>query len=68
MMLDPVSGNCLLPLIVGSAWTAMKKGTQIGYHLTPDRFYAPRIFIALYNLLFMLLIWKKLRDGKEEKR
>lgn len=68
MMLDPVSGNCLIPLIFGNLWTTMKMSTQIGYSLTPDRFFTPRIYIAIYNLLFLLLIWKKLRNGKEDKR
>ncbi len=39
MMLDPVSSNCLLPLLIGSGWTALKMGTQVGYNLTPDKFY-----------------------------
>ena len=67
-MLDPVSGNCMLPLLVGSVWTAMKMGTQVGYNLTPEKFFMPRIFIAVYNILFMLAIWIKLRAAKEEKR
>ncbi len=67
LMLDPVSGNCMLPLLVGSIWTAMKVGTQVGYNLTPDKFFMPRIFIAVYNILFILAIWIKLRAAKEEK-
>ena len=68
MMLDPVSKNCILPLLVGSMWTAMKMGTQVGYKLTPDKFFHPRIFIAVYNILFLLAIWVKLRRAKEDKR
>ena len=67
MMLDPLSEMCLLPILIGSAWTALKMGTQIGHNLTPDRFYSPRLFLAMYNLLFILMIWYKMHKAKGEK-
>jgi hypothetical protein len=54
-------------LIVGSIWNAMKLGTQIGYNLTPDRFFTPRTFLTIYNLAFLVVIWYKLRQARREK-
>lgn len=60
-LLDTPTGNCVLPLIIGSGYTALKLGTQLGYNLTPEQFYMPRTYLAIYNLVILLAIWAKLR-------
>ena len=45
----------------------MKLGTQIGYNLTPERFFMGRTFISIYNLVFLIAIWYKLRPARREK-
>jgi hypothetical protein len=60
-LVDKPSPNCVFPLIMGCIWNAMKLGTQIGYNLTPDRFFTPRTFLSIYNVVFLILIWYKLR-------
>ena len=60
-LLDGPTSNCVLPLIIGCGWNTLKMGTQIGYNLTPERFYLPRTFLSLYNLLILLLMWYKIR-------
>jgi hypothetical protein len=64
MLLDTPSANCVLPFMIGSGWNAMKIGTQIGFNMTPERFYVPRTFLSIYNLLFLMLIWYKLRQAR----
>ena len=66
-LLDTPTMNCVVPLIIGSTWNALKMATQIGYNLTPERFYIPRTFLSIYNLVFLLLIWFKLRQARREK-
>lgn len=66
-LLDTPTGNCVLPLIIGSGYTAMKLGTQLGYNLTPEQFYMPRTYLAIYNLLILIAIWYKLRQARREK-
>lgn len=60
-LLDGPSANCVLPLIIGCGWNTMKMGTQIGYNLTPERFFLPRTFLSVYNLVFLLIVWYKMR-------
>ena len=66
-LLDTPTPHCVLPLIIGSAWNALKMGTQIGYNLTPERFFIPRTYLSIYNLVFLILIWYKLRQARREK-
>ena len=42
-------------------------GTQMSYNLTPDRFFMPRTFISMYNLVLLLSIWYKLREARYQK-
>ena len=35
--------------------------------MTPDRFYQPRAFLSIYNLLFLLVIWYKCRQARKDK-
>lgn len=35
--------------------------------MTPDRFYIPRTFLSIYNLVFLILIWYKLRQARRDK-
>jgi hypothetical protein len=66
-LIDTPSPNAVLPLIIGSAWTTLKIGTQISFKLTPDQFFVPRTFLAMYNLAFLIGIWYKLRRARDEK-
>ena len=61
LLIDKPSPNAVVPLIIGQGWSAMKLGTQIGYNLTPERFFMGRTFISIYNLVFLIGIWYKLR-------
>jgi len=61
LLIDKPSPNAVVPLIIGQGWSAMKLGTQIGYNLTPEKFYMGRTFISIYNLVFLVLVWYKLR-------
>ena len=36
--------------------------------MTPDKFYTPRMFLTIYNLIFIIAIWYKLHKAKDEKR
>lgn len=66
-MIDKPTANSVLPLIMAQGYTAMKMGTQLGFNLTPEKFFIPRIMLAFYNLAFLIAIWYKLRKGREEK-
>ena len=66
-LLDKPSGNCVVPLIVGTIYNSIKFGTQIGYKTTPERFFIPRTFLSIYNVVFLILIWYKLRKARAEK-
>jgi len=66
-LLDGPTANCMLPLIIGCIWNAGKMGTQIGYNLTPERFYLPRTFLSIYNLAFLLILWYKMRKSRQDK-
>jgi hypothetical protein len=57
-----------MPIFIGSVWTAAKMGTQVGHNMTPDKFYTPRLFLAIYNIAFIILIWYKMYKAKDEKR
>ena len=63
-LLDTPSANAVVPFIIGAGWNTMKMGTQIGYNMTPERFFIPRTFLSMYNLVFLLLIWYKLRQAR----
>ena len=67
LLIDKPSPNCVVPLIIGQGYTAMKMGTQIGYNLTPDRFYLGRQFISMYNLVLLFALWYKLRQARRQK-
>lgn len=67
MLVDTPSPNAVVPLIIGSGWSAMKLGTQIGYNLTPEKFFMGRTFLSMYNLVFLLAVWYKLRQARREK-
>ena len=60
-LLDGPSANCVLPLIIGCGWNTIKMGTQVAYNLTPERFFLPRTFLSIYNLVFLLILWYKMR-------
>jgi hypothetical protein len=61
MLIDQPSANSVLPLLLAQGYTAAKMGSQIGFNLTPDKFYIPRTFLAMYNLALCAAIWYKLR-------
>jgi hypothetical protein len=61
LILDKPSPNAVAPLIIGQGWSMMKLGTQIGYNLTPERFFIGRTYISMFNLAFLIAIWYKLR-------
>lgn len=67
LLVDTPTANCVFPLIISSIWNTMKLGTQIGYNLTPERFFQARTFLSMYNLVFLLLIWYKLRQSRKDK-
>ena len=66
-LLDGPSANCVFPLILGCGWNLGKMGTQIGYNLTPERFYVPRTFLSIYNLVFLIILWYKMRQARKDK-
>jgi hypothetical protein len=68
MLIDKPSPNAVVPLIIGQIYTTMKIGTQIGFQLTPDRFFVGRTFISMYNLFILVAVWYKLRQGRREKQ
>lgn len=47
---------------------ATKMGTQTSYGFTPDRFYMPRVWLSMYNCVFLLAIWYKCSQGRQEKQ
>ena len=63
----PTSGS-VGALAVGQLWTTLKMGTQIGHHLTPDRFFVGRTYLSFYNLLLLAGLFWKLRDARQEKK
>lgn len=67
LLIDKPSPNAVVPLIIGQGYSAMKIGTQIGYNLTPERFFMGRTFISLYNLAILFAVWFKLRQARREK-
>ena len=67
LLLDGPSGNCVLPLIIGCGWNMVKMGTQVSYNLTPERFYVPRTFLSIYNFVFLLILWYKMRQSRKDK-
>jgi len=67
ILIDKPTSNCVFPLIVSSVWNAMKLGTQIGFNLTPEKFFYARTFLSIYNLVFLLAIWYKLRQSRRDK-
>lgn len=67
LLVDKPTANCVFPLVVSSVWNAMKLGTQIGYNLTPEKFFYARTFLSMYNLVFLLAIWYKLRQSRKDK-
>jgi TRAP-type mannitol/chloroaromatic compound transport system permease small subunit len=67
LLVDKPTANCVFPLIVSSVWNTMKLGTQIGYNLTPEKFFYARTFLSMYNLVFLIAIWYKLRQSRKDK-
>ena len=67
VLVDIPSKNSVLPLIIGSLYSSMKIGTQIGFNLTPEKFFMGRTLLSVYNLAFLLAIWYKLRKAREGK-
>merc|ERR1712166_454159 len=67
-LIDGPSTMCVLPLLLGSGWSAAKMGTQIGFKLTPDQFFLPRTFLSIYNIVFLLVIWAKVVKARKEKK
>ena len=64
LMIDKPSPNSVVPLLMGQVYSGMKIGTQIGYNMTPDKFFIGRTFLNFYNIVFLLLIWYKLREAR----
>ena len=67
ILVDTPTANCVFPLIVGSVWNVMKLGTQLGYDLAPEKFFNARTFLSIYNLVFLILIWYKIRKARQDK-
>ena len=67
VLVDIPSKNSVVPLIIGSMYRSMKIGTQIGFNLTPEKFFIARTMLSIYNLAFLLVIWYKLRKAREDK-
>ena len=67
VLVDKPTANAVFPLIVSSVWITMKMGTQIGYNLTPEKFFYARTFLSMYNLVFLIAIWYKLRQSRKDK-
>ena len=66
-LLDGPTANCVLPLIIGCGWNTIKMGTQVAYNLTPERFFLPRTFLSIYNLVFLIIMWYKMRQSRRDK-
>lgn len=67
LLIDQPSPNSVVPLIIGQIYTGMKVGTQIGFNMTPDKFFMGRTLLSFYNLAFLLAIWYKLRQARRQK-
>ena len=67
LLIDKPSPNSVFPLIVGHCYSALKVGTQIGFNMTPDKFFMGRTLLSFYNLAFLLAIWYKLRQARRQK-
>ena len=67
MLIDKPDKSSLYPLFIGQAYTTMKIGTQIGFNLTPEKFFMARTFLSFYNLAFILCVWYKFRKARNEK-
>lgn len=67
-MLNTPSPYVIFPFILATGWTTLKMATQTGHNLTPDRFFYSRQFLSLYNLLILLVVWKKLSASRREKK
>jgi hypothetical protein len=61
ILVDKPSPSSILFMIFGQIYSAFKIGTQIGYNMTPEKFFIARTFLSLYNLAFLIAIWYKLR-------
>lgn len=35
--------------------------------MTPERFFLPRTFLSLYNLVFLIIMWYKIRQSRKDK-
>lgn len=63
-LVDKPSPNSVAPLIAGSIYQSIKLGTQIGYNLTPEKFFMGRTVLSMYNLAILCAIWYKLRQAR----
>lgn len=56
-LLDKPTPNSVLPLIIGQGYSALKLGTQVGYNLTPEKFFFARTVLSMYNVVILVVIW-----------
>jgi hypothetical protein len=63
-MIDKPSKNAVLPMLIGQGYVLMKYGYAMAYNLTPENFFIPRNFLQFYNIIFLLLLWYKLRQAR----
>ena len=45
LLMDKPTSNCVFPMILGVLWNLGKISTQMGFKMTPFKFYAPRSFL-----------------------
>ena len=66
-LIDKPSKNSVFPLIVGQIYVTSKISTQIGFNMTPEKFFIGRTFVSVYSLAILLAIWYKLRKARDQK-
>ena len=67
ILVDTPTGNCVFPLLLGCAWNGGKIYTQMAYNQAPERFFQARTFLNIYNILFLIAVWYKLRESRRQK-
>jgi hypothetical protein len=66
-MLDQPTPLCILPILIGTIYNSLKLGTQVGFNMTPERFFLPRTYLTIYNIAFLCVVFYKFRQGRKEK-
>ena len=53
--------------MVAIIWNSIKFATQNNHDLLPRQFFYSRVFLNAYNLIFLAIMWYKVRKARKEK-